>query len=128
MAKKVTEMMKDERYQKGSKAQTGMLRNIRTLLYGLTPSLDQWLRTYTEANPKRCMYAFCINPKFPGYFILCYKAGQAAPLGAWAVKVIPNAFELQHHQYPDMKALKNGFKLLFGNAMNGRAGMGGARR
>ncbi|OCK83182.1 transcription elongation factor-like protein spt6 [Lepidopterella palustris CBS 459.81] len=106
MAKKVTEMMKDERYQKGSKAQT-----------------EQWLKTYTEANPKRSMYAFCINPKFPGFFYLCYKAGQTAPLGNWPVKIVPNAFELQRHQYPDMNALKNGFKLLFQNAMaNGRGG------
>ncbi|KAF2202531.1 transcription elongation factor Spt6 [Delitschia confertaspora ATCC 74209] len=98
MAKKVTEMMKDERFQKGSKETT-----------------DQWLKTYTEANPKRFMYAFCIMPKFPGYFWLCYRAGQQAPPGAWPVKVIPNAFELKGHAYPDMKALKNGFKLLFGS-------------
>ncbi|KAF2762407.1 transcription elongation factor-like protein spt6 [Pseudovirgaria hyperparasitica] len=96
MAKKVTEMTKDERFQKGSRAQT-----------------EQWLKTYTEANPKRSMYAFCIMPKFPGYFQICFKAGQYADLGSWPIKVIPNAFELKHVQYPDMRALKNGFKLLF---------------
>ncbi|KAF4304939.1 hypothetical protein GTA08_BOTSDO06853 [Botryosphaeria dothidea] len=98
MAKKVDEMMTDEKYQSGSKAQT-----------------EQWLTTYTEANPRRSMYAFCINPKFPGYFHLCFKAGQQAPLASWPVKVIPNAFELQKNHYPDMRALKNGFKLLFAN-------------
>ncbi|KAF2475420.1 transcription elongation factor Spt6 [Lindgomyces ingoldianus] len=98
MAKKIAEMMRDERFQKGSKETT-----------------EQWLKTYTEANPKRFMYAFCVMPKYPGYFWLCYRAGFAAKPGAWPVKVIPNAFELQGHQYPDMTALKNGFKLLFGS-------------
>ncbi|KAK5133491.1 hypothetical protein LTR08_007628 [Meristemomyces frigidus] len=99
MAKKVDEMMGDERYQSGSRQQT-----------------EQWLTTYTEANPKRSMYAFCLNAKYPGFFYLCFKAGQNAPLSNWPVKVIPNAFELKGHQYPDMRALKNGFKLLFANA------------
>lgn len=60
------------------------------------------------------MYAFCINPKYPGFFDLCFKAGRDAPLGSWAVKVIPNAFELRGNKYPDMRALKNGFKVVFG--------------
>ncbi|KAK3686261.1 Transcription elongation factor spt6 [Vermiconidia calcicola] len=108
MAKKVDEMMGDERYQSGSRQQT-----------------EQWLTTYTEANPKRSMYAFCLNSKYPGFFYLCFKAGQQAHLSNWPVKVIPNAFELQGNKYPDMRALKNGFKLVFANqgpggAMNGR--------
>ncbi|KAI9657626.1 MAG: Transcription elongation factor spt6 [Bathelium mastoideum] len=103
MAKKVDEMMGDERYQDGSKSQT-----------------DQWLETYTEANPKRSMYAFCLNPKFPGYFHLCFKAGRDAELCNWGVKIIPNAFELRKNVYPDMRGLKNGFKLLIqGDAQRG---------
>jgi len=100
MARKVNEMMNDERYQKGSKEAT-----------------EKWLETYTEANPKRSMYAFCINSKFPGYFNLVFKAGREAPLCTWNVKVVPNAFELQRNPYPDMRALKNGFKTL---QMHGR--------
>jgi transcription elongation factor SPT6 len=65
-----------------------------------------------DAYPKRIMYVFCINPKYPGYFHLCFKAGRDAPLCNWPVKVVPNAFELRRNQYPDMRALKNGFKLL----------------
>ncbi|KAF2093847.1 transcription elongation factor Spt6 [Rhizodiscina lignyota] len=110
MAKKVDEIMQDDKYQNGSKAQT-----------------DQWLTTYAEANPKRSMYAFCINPKYPGFFYLCYKAGQHAQLGAWPVKVMPGAFELQKHQYPDMTALKNGFKTLFMNSQR-MPEVGGVRR
>jgi len=71
------------------------------------------------------MYAFCINSKYPGYFDLCSKAGLDGPLVVWPVKIIPNAYQLQKNAYPDMKALKNGFKTLVQNnagrpAMNGR--------
>ncbi len=66
------------------------------------------------------MYAFCINPKLPGYFILCFKPSKRDPLGSWPVKVVPNAFELQKNAYPDMTALCNGFKLLYINMINHR--------
>lgn len=98
MAKKVTELVKDERYRpEGREACEG------------------WLRSYCEANPKRFMYAFAPMPKYPGYFWLCFQAGQDARPGAWAIKIIPNAFELEKHAYPDLNSLKNGFKLLFGS-------------
>ncbi|KAL9054149.1 MAG: hypothetical protein Q9162_004332 [Coniocarpon cinnabarinum] len=96
MAKKVDEITADERFQRGSKTQA-----------------EQWLSAYMEANPKRSMYAFCINPQYPGYFYLCFKPSQQAKHQAWPIKVIPNAFELQKNPYPDMRALKNGFKTLF---------------
>ena len=79
---------------------------------------ERWLTTYTEANPKRSVYAFCISPKYPGFFHLCFKAGQNAKLEAWTVKVVPHAFELKNTMYPDMRALCNGFKLLFQNLLN----------
>src|SRR5579862_7370515 len=79
------------------------------------PNIERWLTTYTEANPTRSVYAFCINPKYPGYFHLCFKAGPQAQMGNWAVKVVPQAFELKGSVYPDMRALCNGFKLVFQN-------------
>lgn len=139
MSRKVEEMMTDERYQAGSKAQTGMSFSSQpfppippthslTNPHANTGPTEQWLNTYTEANPKRSMYAFCINPKYPGYFYICFKAGRDAPLASWPVKVIPNAYELQRHQYPDMRALKNGFKLLFQSGAARVNGGGGVRR
>jgi transcription elongation factor SPT6 len=68
------------------------------------------------------MYTFCLNPKFPGWFFLCFKAGRDGPLSSWGVKVVPNAFELKKNPYPDMKALKNGFKTLMTNAAGSTAG------
>ncbi|CAG8161035.1 unnamed protein product [Penicillium olsonii] len=104
MAKKVDEMMCHEKFRKGSsKAET-----------------DQWLETYTKANPRRSAYAFCTNPKYPGYFFLCFKAGEHARLQNWPVKVIPQGYELQKNPYPDMNALCNGFKLMFSNMNQGR--------
>jgi len=56
---------------------------------------EQWLTAYMEANPKRAMYAFCINREFPGYFFLCFKNSASQACAAWPIKVVPNAFELQ---------------------------------
>jgi len=78
------------------------------------------------------MYAFCINAKFPGYFDLCFVAGLGAPLTSWPVKVIPNAFQMQKNAYPDMRALKNGFKTVFqstgGRGVGGGGAVNGGRR
>ena len=102
--------------------------------------IEQWLTAYMEANPKRSMYAFCINREYPGYFYMCFKAGQGAKHMNWPIKVVPSAFELKGHPYPDMRALKNGFKTLFVHeqqakqhqGMNGRilptAAVAGGRR
>nr|OQO25457.1 hypothetical protein B0A51_07842 [Rachicladosporium sp. CCFEE 5018] len=98
MAKKVDEMMGDDRYQSGTKQQA-----------------EAWLTTYTDANPKRSMYVFCIDRSYPGYFHLGFKPGRDAGTFFWPVKVIPSGFQLQGNKYPDMRALKNGFKLLVAN-------------
>ncbi|KAL4861496.1 hypothetical protein BDV12DRAFT_180204 [Aspergillus spectabilis] len=103
MAKKVDEMMLHEKYQDGNKDTTYM-----------------WLNTYTKANPRRSAYAFCIDPKHAGYFFLCFKAGEHAQVHSWPVKVIPQGYELQRNPYPDMRALCNGFKLLFTNMQAGK--------
>ncbi|CZS96047.1 probable transcription elongation factor spt6 [Rhynchosporium agropyri] len=94
MAKKVTEMMDHDKYQSGTLAET-----------------EKWLTTYTEANPKRSVYAFALDKRHPGYFHLCFKAGHEGSPHSWPVRVVPNAFELQKTPYPDMKALCNGFKM-----------------
>lgn len=74
---------------------------------------ERWLTSYSDANPNRSIYMFCINPKHPGYFNLCFKASRSSPIGIWNVKVVPHAFEMMKNQYPDMRALCNGFKLRF---------------
>ena len=61
------------------------------------------------------MYAFCLNPQHPGYFWLCWKNGPREKVQAWSVKVVPKAFELKGHMYPDVESLKDGFKTLMAN-------------
>ncbi|KAF3032899.1 Transcription elongation factor spt6 [Didymella heteroderae] len=103
MARKVAELTRDERFQPGTKEDT-----------------ELWLENYCKANPNRSMYAFCSMPKHPGYFWICFQMGENKPKGAWVIKVVPNAFELQKNAYPDMVALKNGFKLLIQSGAGAR--------
>lgn len=107
MSRKVDEMMQHEKFQSGTQKE-----------------VENWLTTYTEANPKRSVYAFCIDTKRPGYFFLCFKAGLQAKVRSWPVRVIPQAYELMNSPYGDMRALCNGFKLRHQNELqkhrNGR--------
>ncbi|KAL2262410.1 hypothetical protein VTK26DRAFT_1404 [Humicola hyalothermophila] len=111
MAKKVEELMQHEKFQKGSRA-----------------DLEKWLTTYIDANPNRSMYAFCLDTKHPGYFYLCFKASRSSRVNAWMVRVVPHAYELLKSQYPDMRALCNGFKLRYQSEMLKMQQGGGARR
>jgi transcription elongation factor SPT6 len=84
---------------------------------------EAWLTTYTEANPRHGSYNFAIDPTHPGYFYLMFKANHNTPCVTWPAKVIPSGFELQGNKYPNMQALRNGFKTLCANH-----GAGGVRR
>ena len=44
---------------------------------------EQWLTSYSEANPRRSAYAFCIDKEHPGYFDLCFKTSPKAPVKSW---------------------------------------------
>ncbi|KAK5987461.1 Transcription elongation factor SPT6 [Cladobotryum mycophilum] len=98
MARKVEEMMRHDKYQNRSRNET-----------------EKWLTTYVDANPNRSAYAFCIDTKHPGYFWLCFKASKSARVIGLPVRTIPQGFELRGYQYPDMRALCNGFKLRYQN-------------
>ncbi|KAK4109448.1 transcription elongation factor Spt6 [Canariomyces notabilis] len=110
MAKKVEELMQHEKFQKGSRS-----------------DLEKWLTTYIDANPNRSTYAFCLDTKHPGYFFLCFKASRNSKVNAWMVRVIPHAYELLKSQYPDMRALCNGFKLRYQSEMLKMQSGGGMR-
>jgi len=66
-----------------------------------------------NANPSRSTYAFCLDSKHAGYFFLCFKASRTSQTNWWPVRVVPQAYELRGHMYPDMRALCNGFKLRY---------------
>ena len=71
------------------------------------------------------MYMFCLNRERPGFFHLCFKAGQKARLTDWPVRVIPRGFELNGQPYGQVKDLCNGFKVMFSNAQSAGAVMAG---
>jgi transcription elongation factor SPT6 len=68
-----------------------------------------------NANPNKSTYAFCIDTKHPGYFWLCFKTSKTSQVNSWVVKVIPHAYQMLGSEYPDMRALCNGFKLRLQN-------------
>ena len=78
---------------------------------------EKWLHTFISANPSRSAYNFCIDTKHPGYFYLCFKSSPSSKVVAWSVRVVPHAYELLKSQYPDMRALCNGFKLRYHSEM-----------
>jgi len=63
------------------------------------------------------MYGFCTDTKHAGYFHLCFKANRGSRVNSWMVRVVPSAYELLGHMYPDMRALCNGFKLRYQSEM-----------
>ncbi|KAK7206919.1 transcription elongation factor spt6 [Myxozyma melibiosi] len=95
-ARKVEEMMNSEKFQQGTRE-----------------DVEAWLTTYTQANTRRSNYAFCLDRKHPGYFELCFKAGQNSKVVTWPVKVIPNGFQLKKAVYPSVQELCNGFKMMY---------------
>jgi len=66
MAHKIDDLCNNSKFQSGSRKDA-----------------EQWLEKYCEANPKRSSYAFCLDEKKPGYFLLLFKAGLKSPLGCW---------------------------------------------
>lgn len=96
MARKIDDLCNNSKFQSGSRTDA-----------------EQWLEKYCEANPKRSSYAFCLDEKKPGYFLLLFKAGLNSPLGCWPVRVIPGAYQLRGTSYPDVITLCNGFKTMF---------------
>lgn len=129
MARKVTELTRDERFQPGTKEDTGKSSPHSQLSHhaNIHPT-ELWLENYCTANPNRSMYAFCSMPRYPGHFWICFQMGYNKPKGAWPIKVVPNAFELQKNKYPDMLALKNGFKMLMQTGAGARPVAGGIPR
>ncbi|KAI9900154.1 hypothetical protein N3K66_004416 [Trichothecium roseum] len=96
MARKAEEMMRNDKFKSTSRNET-----------------EKWLTTYIDANPDRSSYVFCLDPRHAGYFYLCFKANRSAPVVSLSIRTIPQGFELKGYQYPDMRALCNGFKLRF---------------
>ncbi|CAI5760233.1 unnamed protein product [Candida verbasci] len=80
--------------------------------HGALGEVNDWLESYTKANPRSSAYVFCYDHKHPGSFLLLFKVNMNAKIGVWHVSTGPDGFMLKLHKYSDMMSLCNGFKSL----------------
>lgn len=85
---------------------------------GTLTEVNEWLESYTRANPKNSAYVFCYDHKAPGWFLLLFKVNVNTPVTTWHVKTECNGFALKGFSYPNMMRLCNGFKQTFKSLMN----------
>lgn len=110
MARKVEQMVNHEKFLKMAKGQ-----------------VEEWLRTYTQSNPNRSVYAFCFDHKRAGYFNLMFQTGRNTPIQVWSVKVIPRGYKLMNRDFPEVNDLINGFKKMVTSQLQQQNSRGGNR-
>lgn len=80
---------------------------------GTLKEVNEWLESYTKANPKNSAYVFCFDHKAPGWFLLLFKVNVTTPVITWHVKTERDGYRLKGFSYPNMLRLCNGFKQTF---------------
>lgn len=80
---------------------------------GTLSEVNEWLESYTKANPKNSAYVFCYDHKAPGWFLLLFKVNVNTPIVTWHVKTERDGYRLKGFSYPNMLRLCNGFKQTF---------------
>lgn len=93
IAKRVNEMTRHPKFRDGTLAE-----------------VNEWLDSYTKANPKSSAYVFCYDHRAPGWFLLLFKINVNTPITTWHVKTECDGFRLKGFSYPNMLRLCNGFK------------------
>ncbi|ODV79478.1 transcription elongation factor Spt6 [Suhomyces tanzawaensis NRRL Y-17324] len=96
IAKKVDEMIRHPKFREGTLSE-----------------VNEWLESYTKANPKNSAYVFCFDHKMPGSFLLLFKVNVNTPVSTWHVRTEVDGYTLQGFSYPNMLRLCNGFKQTF---------------
>ncbi|KAG7664060.1 SPT6 [[Candida] subhashii] len=96
IAKKVEEMVRHPKFREGTLAE-----------------VNEWLESYTRANPKSSAYVFCYDHKLPGSFLLLFKVNVNTPISTWHVRTEVDGYILKGFSYPNMLRLCNGFKQTF---------------
>lgn len=84
---------------------------------GTLTEVNEWLESYTKANPKNSAYVFCFDHKAPGWFLLLFKVNVNTPVITWHVKTERDGYRLKGFSYPNMLRLCNGFKQTFKSYM-----------
>ncbi|KAG2732288.1 hypothetical protein G9P44_004705 [Scheffersomyces stipitis] len=96
IAKKVLEMTRHPKFREGTLSE-----------------VNEWLDSYTRANPKSSAYVFCFDHKLPGSFLLLFKVNANTPISTWHVRTEVDGYTLKGFSYPNMLRLCNGFKQTF---------------
>ncbi|RLV92885.1 Transcription elongation factor SPT6 [Spathaspora sp. JA1] len=96
IAKKVEDMVRHPKFREGALTE-----------------VNEWLESYTRANPKSSAYVFCYDHKLPGSFLLLFKVNVNTPINTWHVKTEREGYTLKGFSYPNMLRLCNGFKQTF---------------
>ncbi|KAK6454325.1 SH2 domain-containing protein [Scheffersomyces xylosifermentans] len=96
IAKKVLEMTRHPKFREGTLSE-----------------VNEWLESYTRANPKSSAYVFCFDHKSPGSFLLLFKVSATTPVNSWYVRTEVDGYTLKGFLYPNMLRLCNGFKQTF---------------
>lgn len=86
---------------------------------GTLAEVNEWLESYTRANPKNSAYVFCFDHKSPGWFLLLFKLNVNTPVTTWHVKTESDGYRLKGFSYPNMLRLCNGFKQTFKSLSSG---------
>lgn len=86
---------------------------------GTLSEVNEWLESYTKANPKNSAYVFCFDHKAPGWFLLLFKVNINTPITTWYVKTECDGYRLKGFSYPNMLRLCNGFKQTFKSYVKG---------
>lgn len=86
---------------------------------GTLTEVNEWLESYTKANPKNSAYVFCYDHKSPGWFLLLFKLNVNTPVTTWHVKTESDGYRLKGFSYPNMLRLCNGFKQTFKSLSKG---------
>ncbi|EGW29955.1 transcription elongation factor SPT6 [Spathaspora passalidarum NRRL Y-27907] len=109
IAKKVEDMVRHPKFREGALTE-----------------VNEWLESYTRANPKSSAYVFCYDHKLPGSFLLLFKVNVNTPISTWHVRTEREGYTLKGFSYPNMLRLCNGFKQTFKSYVS-QGGAGGAR-
>ncbi|KAK6463363.1 SH2 domain-containing protein [Scheffersomyces coipomensis] len=96
IARKVREMINHPKFREGTLSE-----------------VNEWLESYTKANPKNSAYVFCFDHKTPGSFLLLFKVNANSPVITWHVKSDVEGYSLKGFPYPNMLKLCNGFKQMY---------------
>ncbi|EJD52929.1 hypothetical protein AURDEDRAFT_110772 [Auricularia subglabra TFB-10046 SS5] len=94
MARRVEELMAHEKFKAGTQE-----------------DLEHYLREFVKAYPTKSIYAFSLNRQRPGHFNISFLANKDSQITTWAVRVLPQFYQLFDATAPSVAQLTDAFKM-----------------